>query len=495
MAAKKQFLAYDLGASNGRGIVGTLENNRLQLEEVHRFRNDPTTVFGSMYWDVLGLQREMVTALSLYTQRYGNALDGIGFDTWGVDFGLLGKDGVLLGNPSHYRDSRTDGMLEEAFKRVERKDIFEATGIQFIQINTVYQLLSMVLKQSPLLDIAETLLLMPSLFTYFFTGEKVNEFTHATTTQMYNPNTANWAFPMLKTLGIPTAMLAEIVQPGTVVGNLLPALAKTAGLGTVPVIATAGHDTASAVAAVPARGDDWAYLCTGTWTLLGIEVPVPLINGDSLRYNLTNEGGVSNTYRCLKNIMGLWLVQECKRAWERDGSQLSFSELGEQASAAQPFQTIVDPNDQLFLNPPNMPEAIIRYCQRTGQQSPATQGEFIRCALESLAFKYKMVLTTLEQLRGKPVEVVHLVGGGVQDRLLCQFTANATGKPVIAGPVEATAIGNIMVQAMGTGDIASLSEAREIISHSYDTVTYEPENTEQWQDVYERFQELLAKTW
>lgn len=495
MPGKKRFLAFDLGASSGRGIVGTLEGRKLSIEELHRFSNGPITILGSMYWDVLRLFGEMTDTLSLYSKRYGKELSGIGFDTWGVDYGLLGKDGNLLGNPYHYRDRRTDGMLEEACTRVEQAEIFEATGIQFMPINGLFQLFSMVVHQSPILDVADTLLVIPSLFMYFFTGRKVNEFTHVTTTQMYDPRAGNWAYGLLQKLGIPTEMLADIVAPGTVVDDLHSTIADTTGLGKVPVIASATHDTASAVAAVPVQAEDWAYLSSGTWSLLGIEVKEPIINEDSLRYNLTNEGGVGNTYRFLKNIMGLWLVQECKRIWEREGTSLDYGELTREAEEAKSFVAIVDPNDNMFLNPPDMPEAIAQFCKNSGQQAPETRGEFVRCALESLALKYRNVLEKFEQLRGKPVDVLHIVGGGVQNTLLCQFTANAIGKPVVAGPIEATAIGNILVQAIATGAIASLADAREIVRHSYETVTYEPQDTAQWNDVYEQFRDMLDKSW
>lgn len=495
MKHQKRFLAFDLGASSGRGIVGTLDQRKLVIEELHRFPNGPTTILGNMHWDVLRLYNEMLEALSLYAQRYGKDLHGIGFDTWGVDYGLLAKDGSLLGNPSHYRDKRTDGMVEAACKLVSREAIFEATGIQFMQLNTLFQLFSMVAQQSPLLDVAETLLLMPSLFIYFFTGKKVNEFTHATTTQMYNPRAGNWADAMLNQLGIPTHILTEIAPPGTIVEKLYPAIAAEIGLGDVPVIATAGHDTACAVAAVPATGDDWAYLSSGTWSLLGIETAQPIINADSLRYNLTNEGGVGNTFRFLKNIMGLWLVQECKRIWERGGNPLDFGALMQEAQNAKHFSAIIDPNDSRFLNPPDMPSAIAQFCKDTGQNPPMSRGEFIRCALESLALKYRNVLEKFEQLRGKPIEVLHIVGGGVKNTLLCQFTANATGKPVIAGPIEATAIGNILVQAMATGDIGSLKDARELVRQSYELVEYEPQDTHRWREVYEQFKDLFEKSW
>ncbi len=495
MGTTTRFLAFDLGASSGRGVVGILENDRLRIEELRRFQNGPTTVLGSMYWDVLKLFGDLTDTLSLYSQKYGKELRGIGFDTWGVDYGLLAKDGSLLGNPNHYRDHRTDGLVEKACECAGRKEIFEATGIQFMQLNTLYQLYSMVVNQSPLLEAADTLLMMPSLFTYFFSGRKVNEFTHVTTSQMYDPRAGTWACELLKQLEIPTEILkAEIVPPGTIIGDLLPDIAEYAGIGTVPVIASATHDTASAVAAVPAEGEDWAYLSSGTWSLLGLEVPEPIINEDSLRYNLTNEGGVGGTYRFLKNIAGLWLIQECKRIWERGGETLSYTELTQLAEAARPFSAVVDPNDALFFNLPDMPEAIVQFCQESGQQPPETHGEFIRCSLESVALKYRNVLEKMENLQGKAVEVLHIVGGGVQNPLLCQFTANATGKPVVAGPVEATAIGNIMMQAIATGDISTIAEGRELVKHSFEMVTYEPRDTEQWEEVYQRFRELFEQS-
>lgn len=487
MAANKKFLAYDLGASSGRGMVGILEGGKLRIEELHRFPNGATTILGNMYWDILRLFGETTEALAVYAKKYGQELSGIGFDTWGVDYGLLAKDGSLLGNPVHYRDRRTNGMLDEAFKRMEREKIFETTGIQFIQLNTLYQLLSMVVNDSPLLGVADTLLGMPSLLSYFFTGVKVNEFTHVTTMQMYNPRTGDWAHDLLQQLGIPTSLLkAQIVAPGTIIGDLRPELAELAGVGRVPVIASATHDTAAAVAAVPAKGSDWAYLSSGTWSLLGLEIPTPIINADSLRYNITNEGGVGNTYRFLKNIAGLWLVQECKRIWEREGAALDYRTLMREAERARPFSAVIDPNDNLFLNPSDMPAAIAQFCRDSGQPAPAARGEIIRCALESLALKYRSVLESLEHLRGKPVEVLHIVGGGVQNTLLCQLTADATGKPVIAGPVEATAIGNIMMQAIATGDIASIAEGRELVKQSFDVVTYEPHDTAQWNEAAER---------
>ncbi len=495
MAAQKRFLAFDLGASSGRGLAGILENGQLRLEELHRFPNGPTVVLGNMYWDALKLFQHLLDALAVYAKNYGKELSGIGLDTWGVDYGLLARDGSLLENPRHYRDSRTDGMVAKACTHAGGADaIFDATGIQFIQLNTLYQLYAMTTARSPLLEAADTLLMMPALFTYFLTGRKVNEFTDVTTTQMYDPRAGNWAYPLLQRLGIPTNILsAEIVPPGTVIGSLLPSVAETAGLGAVPVIASASHDTAAAVAAVPASGTDWAYLSSGTWSLLGLENPAPIINAQSLQYNLTNEGGVGGTYRFLKNICGLWLLQECKRIWDRAGTPVHYSELVQAAEQARPFTAVIEPNDALFLNPPDMPAAIVQFCQDSGQQPPATRGEIVRCALESLALTYRSVLEKMEHLRGKPVDVLHIVGGGVQNALLCQFAANATGKQVIAGPVEATAIGNIMMQAIATGDIASIQEGRELVKRSFEVKIYEPRETSRWDAEYQKFQKMFGQ--
>ncbi|GAK52364.1 carbohydrate kinase, FGGY family protein [Candidatus Moduliflexus flocculans] len=489
MAAAKHFLAFDLGASSGRGVVGILKDDKLSIEELHRFSNGPTSLNGSMYWDVLGLFREMLEALFRYKKRYAAPLNGIGFDTWGVDYGLLAKDGSLVGNPYHYRDHRTDGMVERVGELAGGRDVvFNATGIQFIQLNTLYQLYAAAATGSPQLEIADTLLMMPALFTYFFTGTKVNEFTDVTTTQMYDPRSGTWAIPLLQQLGIPTHILnAPIVQPGTIVDRLLPEIAEMTGLGAVPVIASASHDTASAVAAVPAKGEDWAYLSSGTWSLLGLEIPQPIITPDVMRYNITNEGGVGKTFRFLKNISGLWLVQECKRIWERQGAALNFGDMMREAEAAAPFKAAIHPDDPCFLNPSDMSEAIVGFCKQTGQSAPSSRGEMTRCILESLACTYRFVLDSLEMLRGKPIDVLHIVGGGVQNTLLCQFAANATGKPVMAGPVEATAIGNIMMQAIATGDIGSIDEGREWVKRSCDVVMYEPQQTAQWEDAYQRF--------
>jgi sugar (pentulose or hexulose) kinase len=491
---QEKFLAFDLGASSGRAVLGTLENDRLALEEIHRFTNGPVAVHGTLYWDVLRLFDEMQQAMSLYAHSHGSELSGIGVDTWGVDFGLLSRDGALLSNPVHYRDKRTDGMMEEVFKRVPREEVYNQTGIQFMQLNTLYQLFSLVLNKSPLLEVADTLLMMPDLFNYFLTGVKSAEFTEATTSQFYNPRSETWAISLLERLGIPTKIMPEIVPPGTILSKLSPHIAEEVGLAQVNVVSPACHDTGSAVAAVPAedthpypsKGGDWAYLSSGTWSLIGIEVKEPIINEQSLQFNFTNEGGVGGTYRFLRNVAGLWLVQECRRIWERSGQSLSYQQLVNLAAEAKPFIAFVDPDHSSFLNPPDMPVAIVEFCERTGQSKPATKGEIIRCALESLALKYRAVLEMISQIRG-PIKKLHIVGGGTQNTLLCQFTANATNLPVIAGPIEATAIGNIMVQAIALGCLPSIAEGRKLIRQSFDLVEYQPQEQDAWDEAYQRF--------
>ena len=493
MPATANFIAFDLGAESGRAVVGQFDGSRLALSELHRFPNGPVRILGHLHWDVLRLFSEMKAALSLYVKQYGRELVGIGVDTWGVDFALLDAQGVLLGNPYHYRDSRTEGMYEQAFRRVPRDEIFQRSGIQFMEINTLYQLLSMVLAKSPLLDAADKLLMMPDLFNYWLTGRKVCEFTEATTTQFYDPREKAWAKALFNKLGMPERILAEIVPPGTVLAPLHPAVAEEAGLGRVPVIAPACHDTGSAVAAVPARGANFAYISSGTWSLLGTEVKEPIITPQSLAYNFTNEGGVCDTFRFLKNIMGLWLIQECRRTWAQAGHDYSYDDLTAMAMRARPFVSLVDPDDNSFLRPGDMPARIREYCQRTGQPIPANEGETVRCALESLALKYRWAIASLEDTTGRRVESINIVGGGARNKLLDQLAADATGRPVTAGPYEATAIGNILMQALARGYIASLEEGREVVRRSFDVTTYEPQKMGDWDTPYARFLQLATE--
>jgi len=494
MSQTANYLAFDLGAESGRAIIGRFDGERLQLDVIHRFANGPVPVLGNLYWDVLRLFGEMRQGLALAGRQADGALDGIGLDTWGVDFALLGRDDSLLANPRHYRDPRTDGMMPAAFERVPREEIFAATGIQFMQINSLFQLLAMKLRGDPALDAAAALLMIPDLFNFWFTGVKACEFSAATTTQFYDPRQRDWARPMLAKLGLPTAMLQPIVQPGAVLGELRDEIAEWAGVRAAPVIAPACHDTGSAVAAVPADGQDFAYISSGTWSLMGIEVNEPVITPDSLAFNFTNEGGVCDTFRLLKNIMGLWLVQECRRTWAQEGEELSYADLTALAAQAPAFGPLVEPDCHDFLHPGDMPARIRAFCARTSQRAPETKGEIVRCALESLALKYRWVLEKLEIMRGKKLEAIHIVGGGSQNGLLCQLAADATQRRVVAGPVEATAMGNVLMQAIARGKIGSLAEGRQVVRRSCEALTYEPRAVAGWDDAYARFLAIHEQT-
>lgn len=483
------FAAIDLGAESGRVVLGSVSDARLELRELHRFPNGPTRTLDELHWDVLRLWTEMKTGVGKAMKEAGE-LRGIGIDTWGVDFGLLDAKDGLLGNPFHYRDARTNDILEKAFAIVPREEIFRQTGIQFMQFNTVFQLLAMKLAGAPQLDAARSLLMMPDLFNYWFTGRKCNEFTDATTTQAYDPRKGTWAKDLLGRLGIPDRIFGEIVPAGTVLGNVTSSVKEEIG-GDVKVIAPATHDTGSAVAAVPASGGKgWAFLSSGTWSLMGMEVDAPIINDLSTRYNFTNEGGVGGTFRFLKNIMGLWLVQECRRTWERGGISYDYAKLTEMAAAATPFTAVLDPDEPTFLAPGDMPSRIRDYCRKTAQKQPEAPGEFVRSCLESLALTYRQTLARIEECTGRRAETIHIVGGGTQNRLLCQWAADATGRTVVAGPIEATAAGNIAVQAIATGVLRNLGEARDLIRRSFDVIVYEPKETARWDEPYAKFLKL-----
>jgi len=492
----RNFLAFDLGAESGRAVLGTLSaDKQLTLTEKHRFPNPTGRMNGHLYWNLLAQWEELKTGLRNAASKDARggavALDGIGVDTWGVDFGLIGRAKNVLGNPYHYRDARTDGMLERAFAKVPREKIFDATGIQFMQLNSLYQLLAMREANSQALDIAETLLFMPDLFNFLFTGVRKAEFSIASTSQMYDPRKRQWAKPMLEQFGIPTRILPEIIPSGTVLGPLQGDVCDECGVGQLQVIATAGHDTASAVAAVPANeGQTWCYISSGTWSLMGVELPEPVINEKSLRYNYTNEGGVGGTIRFLKNIMGLWLVQECRRQFKRDGYEHTYAELTQMAGRAKGFGALIDPDHKPFGAPGEMPSKIDAFCEMTKQQRPSNRGDYVRTCLESLALTYRRTLDGLEDILGRKIDVIHIVGGGVQNELLNQMTADACARTVIAGPVEATAIGNVLVQAMATGDVKSLDEARAIVRESFDVKRYEPRETKAWESAYQRFRAL-----
>ena len=481
----RQYLAFDLGAESGRAILGTLDGGRLELQELHRFPNQPVRTPAGLYWDALRLFHEIERGLAVAGRERKLHLDGIGVDTWGVDFGLIGRDGSLVASPMHYRDARNDGMLEKTFAIVPRAEIFAHTGIQFMQLNSLYQLYAMKLAGSPGLDAATRLLFMPDLFNYWLTGVECNELTEASTSQFYNPVAKRWATELLERLELPIAILGKIVPPGTLLGPLLPHVAEAAGLERTPVYATASHDTAAAVAAVPAEGDGWCYISSGTWSLMGVELSEPVIGERSLALNFTNEIGVGGRTRFLKNIAGLWLLQECRRAWALEGAEYTYDELASMASASSPFKAIIHPD--AFLHAGGMPGRIAAWCASKGQTAPATPGEFARAILESLALRYRQVLESLELAVSRKIKVVHIVGGGSRNRVLNQFVADATGRLVVAGPSEATAAGNLLVQAIGSGVIADLAEARAVVRRSLPLSLYEPQPSAGWDEAYDKF--------
>jgi rhamnulokinase len=491
MPETRNYLAVDLGAESGRTIVGSLEGDRLSLTETHRFPNGPVRLPDGLHWDVLRLWSDIKTGIGISSTRFSKALHSIGLDTWGVDFALLDSQGALVSNPFHYRDERTDGMLQEAFQRMSRAEIFAHTGIQFMQLNTLYQLLAMSIQKSPLLDVAKTFVTIPDLFNYWLSGEITSEFTNATTTQCFDPRKRDWAAPVLKALDVPAHLFGPVTEPGISIGTLLPYIAEETGAGAIRIVLPACHDTGSAVVAVPAQNQDFAWISSGTWSIMGAEVREPRVNEKALEYNVTNEGGVFGTWRLSKNIMGLWLVQECRRAWAHQGEELSYDELTRLASKANPFLAVLDPDDDHFFHPGDMPERIRQYCATTNQPAPQTKGEVIRVALESLALKYRWVLGRLEELTGKRLDPVHIIGGGTKNRLLNQFTADATCRPVVAGPVEATAIGNVLMQAIGLKHLASLSEARSVVRTSFSPEVFEPEQTADWDEAYSRLQKVM----
>jgi rhamnulokinase len=496
MVATRNYLAIDLGAESGRGLLGRFDGEYLKLEEGHRFPNGPVRMLDTLYWDLPRLFAEVKTALAQGVAHAGEVAS-VGIDTWGVDFGLIGRGETLLGNPVHYRDARTDGMLAAAFARVPRGRIYEITGLQFLPFNTLYQLLALSKSKSPILDAAESLLMMPDLFGWLLTGRRAGERTNCSTTQLLDARSRTWSDELCNGLGLPRSILPGLIEPGEALGPLRQSVAEEIGATQpVTVIAPATHDTASAVAAVPAAmasgvSPEWCYLSSGTWSLLGVEVSQPVINAETMRYNLTNEGGIAGTTRLLKNIMGLWLVQECRRTWARAGRDLSYEELTNRAQVAPPFAALIDPDDPTFLAPGDMPSRLAAFCKRTGQIPPDDAGAIVRCCLESLALKYRWTVHCLETILGTTVKTIHVVGGGTKNALLCQFTADACGRPVHAGPVEATAIGNILMQALGDGQLSSVSELRAVVARSFPVTIYEPVATSSWTDAIARFAALV----
>jgi rhamnulokinase len=490
------FLAIDLGASSGRVVAGMFDGSQLTLEEVHRFGNGGIVANERVYWDALGQWREIQEGLRKAAQQFGERVVSVGVDTWGVDYALLGPGDELLGNPRNYRDPRTQGIFDRAFPIVSREEIFDATGLQFMEFNTLFQLLAAKEENPALLDSAQSFLMMPDLFNWLLTGEKVNEFTNASTTQFCDPRTRNWATSLLDRFGLPTSILESIVPPGERLGPLRTSVAEATGLAGVQVVLPGTHDTASAVVGVPAAGEasahpDWCYISSGTWSLMGAETTAPVINDACREFNFTNEGGVGGTTRLLKNIAGLWLLQECQRVWRLEGRDLSWDDMLTQASAAPALKSLVNPDRPAFVAPKDMPAAIRQACREAGEPEPQSVGAVIRCALESLALRYRMVLDWTEQLTGGRIETIHIVGGGTLNRMLCQMAADACRRHVVAGPVEATAIGNVLIQILSSGEVGSLAEARQIIRASFDVETYEPQNTSPWDEAYARFQAMV----
>ncbi|HOK96491.1 MAG TPA: rhamnulokinase [Anaerohalosphaeraceae bacterium] len=486
MAEVHAYAAIDLGAESGRVVKGILQDGKLRLEEISRFPNGMVPIGGQYCWNLVRLYESMLEA---FKKCAGSdvPIESIGVDSWGVDFVLLARDETQMGLPVAYRDSRTDGMMETLFKRIPSETIYEKTGIAFLKFNSIYQLLALAEKKSEALKNAAHFLMIPDYFHYLFTGKLTNEYTDATTSQGINLKTKSWDEDIFKAIGVSPSILHPLIKPGTTIGPISSHLQAVTGLGPIPVIAPGTHDTASAVAAVPAEGKNWAYISSGTWSLMGIEADSPVSSPKAFEYNFTNEGGVFDTIRFLKNIMGLWLVQRCRAAFAKE---LDYGTLTQMAAQAPAFASLIDPDRDMFMNPPSMTEAIAAFCRKTGQPVPASEGAYVRCCLESLALQYRLVMQQLCEIYGTRIEKLHIVGGGTQNTLLNQLAADATGTTVITGPVEATVIGNIAMQAIGLGHIPSLAEARKIIRQSFEMHTYAPKNTAAWEAPFERFMKL-----
>ena len=493
--AEKTYLAVDLGAESGRVMGGHFNGDTVSMEQYHRFPNGPVVLGGTMRWNLTGLWTEIQNGLrDAAAKLNGNAVS-VGVDSWGVDFVLMNRNDELLGQPWNYRDSRTDGMVQYACEKVGRGEIFAQTGLQFMAINSLYQLLAMNLRDPELVSQASRFLMIADFFHWCLSGSRVVEFTNATTSQMLNAQTRTWAVDMLRKLELPADCLPDVVLPGTSLGTLRSELGEFTGLGKLNVVAPATHDTGAAVAAVPTSQTgrpDWAYISSGTWSLMGVETQEAVLTPKALEYNVTNEGGVDGTWRVLKNIMGLWLVQGCRKAFAKRGKDYDYDQITRLAREAEPFRSLVDPDRDEFLGAADMTEAIAQECRRTEQPVPETEGQFVRCALESLAMKYRLVLSWLEELTDVPVTVIHIVGGGTQNRLLNQFTSDACGRPVVTGPVEATALGNVLIQARAAGDLSTLSDIRDVVRRSESIQEYSPDNPSAWDDVWDRFRAVCG---
>jgi rhamnulokinase len=493
MSKPSNYLAVDIGASSGRVMLGGWDGERIALSELHRFPNGAIEEHGHLHWDAPRLWREIQAGIAAYAARYDEPLAGIGIDTWAVDYGLLDASGQLLGNPYHYRDRRTEGVPQYVDTLVSPERFYAVTGMQRLPFNTVFQLVSMQRGQDEQLARAQTMLLMPDLFHYWLTGRMVAEYTNATTTQLFDARERRWATELLDLLQLPTRILPPLVAPGTLLGPMLPGIRDALGLRyDVPVIATATHDTASAVAAVPGLDARSAYISSGTWSLVGVELPEPILSEEARRLSFTNEGGVAGTIRFLKNVGGLWLLQECQRQWQRAGQSYSWPELVALAEGATPLRSLVDPDAPDFLSPDDMPAALRAFCRRTKQAEPESVGALVRCCLESLALKYRWVVEALEGLTGRRLDTIRIVGGGSQNHLLCQLTADACRRRVVAGPVEATALGNVLVQAMATGQLSDIAAGRQALGISAQQQVFEPRAAGDWDAAIAGFDALVA---
>ena len=492
--ATKKMLAVDLGASSGRGIIGSFDGEKFALEEIHRFSNDPVIMPGGFFWDTLRLLFEIKTAI--LKASHAGGIDSVGIDTWGVDYGYLDKTGALLSNPYHYRDARTDGIQKYVSDTMaSRAEIYGTTGIQNLNFNTLFQIAADLRDQPWVVENAETLLHMPDLLGYLLTGEKKSEYPIASTGALLDARTRNYADALLAKCGVPKRLLCDLVEPGYDMGKMLPAIEEETGNTGAKILKVAGHDTASAVLSVPASDENFLYISSGTWSLMGIESPEPVLTELSEKYDFTNEGGVFGTIRVLKNIMGLWIEQESRRQWKREGKSFTFDELSEMALASRPLQSIVNPDDPLFSTAGNMPKRICEYCAKTGQHVPENIGEIVRCIFESLSLRYRWTAEKLEEMTGRKYPVISIVGGGTKETMLSQFAADASGRVVMAGPVEATTLGNIAMQCIAAGEIRDMWEARRVIRASFPIEEYAPNTSAKaaWDDAYGRFLALIGE--
>ncbi len=487
----KKVLSFDFGASSGRAMLATFDGERISMEEIHRFSNDAVTVNVTMYWDILRLFFEIKAGITKAVNMGG--FDALGIDTWGVDFGLIDKRGRLISNPVHYRDSRTDGIWDEVYKIIPKDEVYSRTGIQFANFNTLYQLMYLKLHEPETLENAETMLLTPDLFVYMLTGEKRAEASIASTTNLLNPYTKDWDFELIERLGLPKSIFPKVVKSGETIGYLSDEICEELGCKKVPVIAAPEHDTASAVAATPSDTDDFVYISCGTWSLFGVESKEPLITDQIAQMNFTNEGGFKDTIRFLKNITGLWLIQESRRQWRREGTEVGFDTLEKEALASEPFKCFIDVDDPLFATSGNLPRRVKEYCEKTGQYVPISRGEIMRCIYQSLAMKYKYTFNKLKEITGRDYKSINMLGGGIKDTLLCRLCADACGVKVLAGPTEATVMGNIGVVFYALGEIKDFSHLRQVTAKSTDLKIYESADTAAWDKAYSEYIKLLEK--